>query len=518
MVHRGDFKLRNLVNAIVLISVLTTLGASILISYYNEKKSLTRTTFELNKAYADKIADTVDGLFSNLKQGLAVTGEYLQKDLKRPDMFEQLELFRLNHTSLNTISLIDRSGIITNTSPYNTDVIGKKIMPDVEKFFIQQRPIISEPFYTNANYLSVAIIQPLFNEYGEFIGALGGTIRLHETNMFNVVLGDKLKGEDGSYFFVVSSGGNLIYHPDPARIGDQVGENPAVRELLQGRNGMRRLINTKGVDMLASYTYMKEARWGIVAQTPMKVVLADSQHLVRQVLLYVIPIVLAFMFVIYMLIRKMSEPLLRLANYAAKLSTNNLEQEDPPRIHSWMYEANKLHKAFSLAVTHLRAEFDDLSHISQTDPLTGVYNRRTMELFMQNLISQQNPFAILVLDIDHFKKVNDTYGHVIGDKVLQFLAESLQNSLGKSGAIFRYGGEEFVILLPNTSLKMAMRRAETVRKSMAEARGPSGKHITVSIGVASFPDTTKDVDELIAYADKALYRAKSRGRNRVESA
>ncbi|GFZ89327.1 sensor domain-containing diguanylate cyclase [Paenibacillus marchantiophytorum] len=518
MVRRGDFKLRHLVNAFVFISVITTLSVSIAISYHNEKKSLIRMTFELNKIYADKVAETVDGLFLGLKQGLKVTGAYLQKDLNRPDMFEQLELFRHNHSSLNTVTLVNRAGIITQTSPYNKDLIGKKIGPDIDKLFIQQRPIISEPYFTTTNYLSVSIIQPLFNEYGEFIGALGGTIHLHETNMFNTILGDKMRGEDGSYFFVVSSEGTLIYHPEPSRIGEKVVENPVVAHLLEGKSGVQRLTNTKGVDMLASFTYMKESRWGIVAQTPANIVLKATRQLVMQVLIVVIPILLAFMLVIYTLIRKMSEPLVRLANYAAKLSTNNLEHEEPPRIHSWMYEANKLHKAFSLAVSHLRTEFDDLSHDAQTDPLTGLYNRRTLELFMTNLFSQEKRFSILVLDIDNFKHVNDSYGHEFGDNMLQFLAESLQKSLGKSGVCFRYGGEEFVILLPGTSLQSALTRAEMLRKTLEETAGPGGKHITVSIGVASFPETTSVTDKLFGLADKALYQAKSLGRNRVELA
>lgn len=516
MARRRDFKLRALVDILILVSVLTTLSVSIIVAYHHEKKSLTHTTFELNKIYADKMTDTVNGLIVNLKQGFEVTGAYIAKDMQSEKMGEILDLLQQNHTSLDSITLIDRSGVIINTTSNLKRMKGKKIAGAIEGLFSQHLAGISDPFLMDSNVLSIAILQPLINDTGEFQGALSGTISLHESNLFNTLLGDYMQDVDGTYAYVVSSSGKLIYHPDPTRIGEDVSRNAAVQDVLKRIGGVQRVTNTKGVDMLASYRYIKESGWGIIVQTPMELVLDDSRHLVRQILIYVVPILLAFLIVIYVVIGKMAEPLVKLANYAQRLTASNLIQDEPPRIHSWLYEANKLHKAFGLAVRHLRSDFDHLSLDAQTDALTGLYNRRTLEAYLHNLISNEESFGFLVIDIDRFKLVNDKDGHEMGDRVLQFVAATMQAYVNSQGACFRYGGEEFVILLPNMTMEEAMTKAECMRKLVESSKGPKGKKVTLSIGVASYPETTSEPDKLFELADKALYRAKNLGRNRVE--
>ncbi|MDD9267580.1 sensor domain-containing diguanylate cyclase [Paenibacillus sp. GCM10023248] len=516
--NRRDFKLRTLVDMLVLMSVLTTLTVSVIVGYEHEKKSLIQTTFQLNKIYADKLADTVNGLVINLKQVMGGTGVYVAQNADLSDRYDILQLLRHNHSSLSSVTLIDRTGVITDASPVQVGLQGQHVSGVVARLFAERKYGISEAYATEAGVLSVALVQPLFDERGEFLGALSGTISLHESNLFNTVLSDSMKDTEGTYVYVVGSRGELIYHPDPTRIGEDVSSNPAVQDILHGESGVRRIKNSKGVDMLASYTYMNETGWGIIAQTPTEVVLNEARHLVLQMLAYVVPILLAFLIGIYVAIGKMSQPLVRLAQYAQKLSADNLIREEPPRIHSWLYEANKLHQALGVAVKHLRSEFDHLSVVAQTDSLTGLYNRRTMEAYLHNLVGQNKAFAFLLIDIDRFKLVNDQEGHETGDKVLQLVASILQSCVDGRGYCFRFGGEEFVILLPDQSLEAALEEAERIRQSMETNRGYNGRKVTLSIGVAAYPLTTSEPDKLFEQADKALYRAKSGGRNRVESA
>lgn len=158
-----------------------------------------------------------------------------------------------------------------------------------------------------------------------------------------------------------------------------------------------------------------------------------------------------------------------------------------------------------------------------TDTLTGLYNRRGFFELSQREIDRVrrfgHPLSAIMLDIDHFKLVNDTYTHAVGDEVLQLLAERLRNSLREVDILGRYGGEEFVILLPETDLFGACTIAERLRKSVEEtglttSTGPIS--ITVSLGVTRATPSTTDLSELINQADIALYSAKQAGRNRVE--
>ena len=122
--------------------------------------------------------------------------------------------------------------------------------------------------------------------------------------------------------------------------------------------------------------------------------------------------------------------------------------------------------------------------------------------------------CIIMADIDHFKKVNDTFGHLMGDKILKAVAEILQESARKEDIAARFGGEEFVLILDNCKAADAALKAEKLRAQI-EALHPEGINVTASFGVAAFDATLKDHEELLKHADSALYQAKNEGRNRV---
>ncbi|WP_186438456.1 sensor domain-containing diguanylate cyclase [Cohnella terricola] len=513
------FRLRSTVNAIVTLTVLATMAISSFIAYSSEKQSLTHTTFQLNQVYADKISDTVNAVFANMKHGLAITGEYLAKDLSRPDLQDYLELFQKSNSSFNSVFIIGKDGKLVESS--NPAVKrGSLIASDGTKQALEQkRSLISEPYISAAtNKLIVMISEPLYDSEGRYSGFIGGSIWLHETNIFQTILGSAPNESDGSYAYVVSSKGILLYHPDSSRIGEKVEGNPVIDHVAAGLNGMERVVNSQGVDMLASYAYIREAGWGIVAQTPTEVVLTVASKLVLRIMLYMFPALLIFLIAIYWIIRKLSDPLVKLASFASMLSPNNSGRDELPKIHSLNYEANELHKAFGRAVRHFRYQFDNLSQEAQTDPLTGLNNRRTMDKYIKDWISMSRPFSLIILDLDHFKLVNDTFGHDVGDEVLKFLANNLRRLFNEDYKCCRMGGEEFVILVPNESIEVALHEAERIRKYMAETDSPTGGKVTLSIGVAHYPGFASNAEQLFRIADEALYRAKHQGRNRVEAA
>ncbi len=171
---------------------------------------------------------------------------------------------------------------------------------------------------------------------------------------------------------------------------------------------------------------------------------------------------------------------------------------------------------------------EDMTHLAITDPLTELYNRRHFLMLarkeMARSIRFSHPLSVVMMDIDFFKHVNDTYGHIAGDRVLNSIAEMSRKSLRDSDAAGRYGGEELIFMLPETGPEQALRFAERLRKSIETLSCSSDDHeisVTVSLGVASLSPvrhsslTKDDVETIIHEADIALYRAKEAGRNRV---
>lgn len=162
--------------------------------------------------------------------------------------------------------------------------------------------------------------------------------------------------------------------------------------------------------------------------------------------------------------------------------------------------------------------------LSITDELTKVFNRRyfnqRFEREMQRAQRYQRPLSLIMLDIDHFKIFNDTHGHLWGDAVLKQVAQALEDSLRKADILARFGGEEFVILLPEIDKAHGRQVAEKLRHAIERTPFPKAEtqplgKITASLGLASFPEDAAGVSDLIHHADQGLYLAKSRGRNQV---
>ncbi|MGC9324304.1 MAG: GGDEF domain-containing protein [Desulfomonilia bacterium] len=160
-----------------------------------------------------------------------------------------------------------------------------------------------------------------------------------------------------------------------------------------------------------------------------------------------------------------------------------------------------------------------LLHMAFRDGLTGLLNYRAfqemIETEWQRAKRYRTTFSLMMVDIDWFKKVNDEYGHQTGDNVLKVLAERLQARLRKSDLVFRYGGEEFMVLLPQTGLYKARMLAERLRLVVEKMKFFHGARVTVSVGVSQYQDGLSWAD-LVKQVDKGLYLAKERGRNRVE--
>jgi diguanylate cyclase (GGDEF)-like protein len=210
----------------------------------------------------------------------------------------------------------------------------------------------------------------------------------------------------------------------------------------------------------------------------------------------------------------------RWAQSALKKGQEELEQ----RVEERTRELTEVNERLLDEIRRRRQVEDALSQVARTDPLTGLMNRRAMlERFEYQLSHYQRnriPFAILLGDIDHFKQINDTCGHAEGDRVLISIAEKIRENLRSQDLLARWGGEEFLILLPDTDLEGGITVAEKIRLQVARSDfggERKGLALTISFGVACYLSEQR-IDDCVRAADEALYRAKQQGRNRVVAA
>ncbi len=192
-------------------------------------------------------------------------------------------------------------------------------------------------------------------------------------------------------------------------------------------------------------------------------------------------------------------------------------------------ERKRAEDALQKANDQLRADMEKIEQLQEElreqaihDPLTGLYNRRYLNEALARELArverEKASLSIIISDIDHFKMINDTYGHLVGDKFLVEIASLMKNHARGSDIVCRYGGEEFLLALPGTALDSAAKRAEEIRQKCAEIviqhEGKDLK-VTMSFGVATYPNHGKEAEEIIIKADKAMYQSKHNGRNCV---
>ena len=175
---------------------------------------------------------------------------------------------------------------------------------------------------------------------------------------------------------------------------------------------------------------------------------------------------------------------------------------------------------FGLMLAHIKVLSEKLGKMAYTDSLTNIYNRLHFAHFLDAEIDKVKRyggcFSIIFFDLDHFKDVNDNYGHMVGDDVLEKITEIVSKANRSADIFARSGGEEFIILAPETNISGACIHAERLRRDIEQYDFPNAGHITSSFGVAEFNAEKDDVESILERADKALYMAKEFGRNRVE--
>jgi diguanylate cyclase (GGDEF)-like protein len=290
----------------------------------------------------------------------------------------------------------------------------------------------------------------------------------------------------------------------------------------------------RGPTVIGTLKVVPILKWGVVAEMDKTRAYSQIEALQRMTLVLVGGLLIGIGLCAYWLGLTIVRPLRRLTRGADQVAAGNLEVDLPVHTQS---EVGYLTQVFNHMVARLRRSREELDSVnaelqvknrelhqlSITDELTGLNNRKHLMDTLSGEVTRSkrndHTFALLVADIDHFKRINDTFGHQKGDEVLRLLSNVFRETIRSCDYVARYGGEEFILMLPEVGAAGGLEVAERIRERVAQERiPPKGEQITISIGMAMFPEHGDSPEELFQRADQALYAAKTSGRNRVATA
>ena len=508
--------LRTLVLGIVVLACLATLGNALYVAYRVQYNTLVQFSLQANQAYASKVALSITEFLRSARSHLNYSASQLAGGLDDRALLQaEAKRLQAQDEDFNSIVIVDAQGQVRVAYPDARQILShRQRSSEVQHAIDARKPLVSPAYTSRGDELVVFISEPIFAADGGYLGIVGGSVFLKKESELHTVIGQHYQ-HDGTFAFVADANERLLYHPDHERIGALATGSLTIEAALRGETGNLDAPNYIGIPMLAGFAPVPDTHWAVVAQQPRELALAPLHELMRKVLLYIVPAsligFLLMLWVTYWLIK----PLRQLAHGATHLSASETANE-LHGINAWYVEAAAIRRALITAERLLQEKFGKLRQEAQSDALTGLANRRALQLALDALMESERAYAVLALDIDFFKRVNDTYGHDAGDDVLKHLGEVLRQNSRLHDLPCRVGGEEFTMLLPDTTLADARRIAERIREAVEQADTPHCGKLTLSVGVACRQPDTEQAETLLKQADEMLYKAKQNGRNRVE--
>ena len=513
---RLKLNLRKLILFLAIFSVSILFFISLAISYQIVKRQLINNSLDLNAEYANKIAISTDNHFKNILIELNYSAKILEKKIDNDEVREEeVQRLKMQSNYYTSVVIGDADGRLINYSPNILNINKNKVQSTlgIINSIKSKKVYISNPYLSSKNNMIIFISHPIFDKNNKYRGFLGAAIYLKEKNVINELLTIN-EGYKKNYMYVIDKNGQIIFHPDSNRIGDIAKNNTGIEDIKKQKNGKMRLINSRGVDNLAGFAHIKTTDWIIVSQQPTLELLKQANSIIYKVSGGIFVFYLVIFYIVWKCSFYIASPLNELANMASSLDRPEVGV-DIKNISPWYYEIVKFKFSLLQSLRKFSRKIDEMDYYVNTDPLTGLMNRRGMKFEIDKIISMKNNFSILLIDIDYFKKINDTYGHAQGDLVLKFLAEIMQKNFRTNDICCRYGGEEFIVIMPHSNKQEAYESAERFRKIVQETYIENIYSITISIGIASWTENSNDISEIFKQADINLYQAKNNGRNRV---
>lgn len=478
-----------------------------------QKANIENSLLEGNIAYARKLADTTDRYLSTAQQELAYSAGLIGDFNDRKQLQAEAHRLRLQSGFFNSVLVVQADAVVAATSPESLRLVGMQLHSPASQQSIQtHKPFISQPFTSATGNYVVFLSQPVFSHEGQYMGYIGGTIYLKKHSILSEILGQHFYGNQVEVS-IVAADGRVIYSRDPTAVGRLLEVHQTHLALLSKAESGHFVDRYAGQDHLIGFASLQQADWKVfIAGTSDNV-----SRILKETMISAFWFTLAIIFfatcaVIYFSAR-ISRPLEKLASFTrtadSEMALRQLAQLEPG-----YQEAELLREAVSQHLVSMSRQVSLLTDEAMTDPLTGLLNRKGFSTRVKALSPAGN-HCVIAIDIDHFKHINDRYGHDGGDVVLASLGRMLRLLTRQHDIVCRFGGEEFIILLPDSSLEETRIVAERIRTVTAETSFAEGIHFTLSAGIAALSDCGSDFTQLLRQADLAMYRAKKSGRNRV---
>lgn len=513
-VEKKKIKLSYLLSGLMLLGFIVIISFGLLSGYKVIKDSLLKGALANNEAYAKKLARTADQFLTDSQDTLAYSADIIEQNLMDDTVLDE-EARRLQEqaNSFNSAVVVDTDRKVLAVSPKTVNVKDKVLdSSGAREANRAQRPNITNPYITITGKLVVFISHPLFDANHIYQGLVAGTLYLQDHNAFYDILG-KHPYDDESFVYVIDKEGEIIFHRDIEHVGEKV-DAEIIKQIKDKDVGAFRFTDVDKQRFVAGYSKLETADWYIILQRPHELVEAPAKWVVQRIGLTTTPVFILMILITLYATLRIVRPIHLLAEYTEEsLVSKNVEKLK--NVPSFYDEAQSLKRSLVRTLSSLQSQVEFFQNQAVIDPLTGLTNRRTMDEVLGNWHKNEIDYAIIMLDLDHFKRVNDTYGHAVGDQVLQYLAQKIKNHARTQDVCCRYGGEEFIILLPHTPLEEAYSVAESLREDLAKTVSPCGDIITMSAGVAEMSERAPKPANVIELADQALYRAKETGRNRT---
>lgn len=486
---------------VFLYSIFTLISFGIL-----QKSNIEKNLLESNLAYAKKLAVSVDRHLTNAQREIEWSARQIDELTGNATVRKEIDRLKSSPGYFNSVALMSSERAIVYASPeeLNTEglIVQSKNSRDAT---VLQTPLISDPFITSAGNYAIVISCPVYSRNKKYIGYIGGTIYLRTQSMLSEILTQHFYDKN-TEVTIISSNGGVIFSEKKDNIEEQLISD---RELNNNISMYKTGYLQNKFGSIIGYARMTKTDWTVFITTAPENVRDSLIIMLRDALWIMLSIIIVMVLIGVYIARSISSPLEKLAKATG--------YEDPsetlavlPEINTWYAEAVELRQAVHQHVLMMFTRVNRLKEQVMTDPLTGILNRRGFEKMAATY--DKNTFISLIsIDIDHFKRVNDTFGHEAGDAVLVTFTVLLKNLCRSHDVISRFGGEEFIILLPDTSLKETRLIAECIREKVEATEFPFAGRITISAGIAG----DNEINALLKHADEALYKAKKEGRNKI---
>ncbi|KAF6661893.1 GGDEF domain-containing protein [Pantoea sp. EKM101V] len=505
-------RLRSLLTLLSIGGVILTSGLLLGALLLFQKANIEDSLLEGNIAYARKLADTTDRYLATAQRELAWSASQIRDLGDLTQLKSETDRLRMQSGFFNSVVVVNHDAIIAATSPESLKLVGVKLHSAASLQAIStKKPFISAPFTSAAGNYVLFLSQPLFSADGRYLGYIGGTIYLKKQSMLSDILSQHFYTK-GSTVSVVSNDGLIIFSHDPAQVGTKMQLSPALQKRLEDTESGHFTLENDGQHYLIGYGSLHKTGWNVFITGTSETVRHLLMRTAENAIWFTLGIIVLTTTMITILAGRIASPLEKLAD-RVRTGGSEAQAESLSSVKTWYYEADRLREAVQEHRHAVAGHLAALNDEAMTDPLTGLCNRRGFSALAAQSDNDHEQ-CVIAIDIDHFKKINDWYGHDAGDAVLVSLAALLRQASRTGDIVSRFGGEEFILLLPETSLPDAARTAERIRESVSATLFPFVGTMTISAGVAS-RDHNSEREALLRRADEALYEAKGAGRNTV---